>query len=250
MDLNEFRGLYVPQDADDEILLSEAPVDVLIESITKQFEDPLEYRGYDFIQSFITRYMLTKDNCVEEEDVEELQRLYVKFVSFVERIFHEQLGIGIPELEDKPEAEQLEIIHYVYRFFIINLKDNYQNYIYQYIKDNKKKLADQLPDRDDVSTNSLRTVVDDHDDLMVLANLTSAIDIVLKDEDVLVDDFLSLAYGKDNNLENDFISDKFEEFALTGNFVIPYNKILPEEMRIEIECKVRNKLLKKYRKNK
>lgn len=249
--MSEFRGLeYVPQDADDEILLSEAPLDVLMESITKQFEDPLEYVGYDFVQSFITKYMLTKDNCVEDEEVEELNRLYVKFISFIERTFQEQLSLGIPELEDKSEEEQLEIIHYAYRFFVINLQDNFQNYIYQYIKENKKLLAEQLPERNDVSTNSLKQVVDDRDDLLVLANLNTAIEMSLKDDSVLVDEFLSLAYGKDNNLENDFITDKFEGFELTGNFVIPYSKILPEEMRIEIECKIRNKLLKKYRKNK
>lgn len=247
MDLKRFRGLeYEPQDAETEVLLSDLPLDIIIGSITTQFNDPIEYRKNDFVQSFITRYQLTKDNIEEEEDEEELAEVYDKFVSFMENIFHEKLGLGIPELDDMSEDDQLELIHYMYRFFIINIKKNFMMYILDYIEDHKEELAEALPKKKDVSTASLKQAVTDPDDLTILVSIADAIEMVLSDENVSVEDFLDLAHGDDANLENEYISEAFDDFKINGNFVAKYFKMATESFRIEVECEVRHKILKKY----
>ena len=249
MNLEMFKGLeYEPQDAESEILLSSLPLSIITGSISTQFKDPMEYRKNDFVQSFITKYQVTKENILEEEEEEELQTLYDGFISFMENIFHEKLGIGLPELDDMSEDEQLELIHYVYRFFIINIKKNFTTFIFNYIEENKESLAENLPKRKDVTTASLKQVVTDSEDLAIITNIAEVIEIVLKDENITVDSFLELSRGDDANLENDFVSEHYDDFTINGNFVRSYCKMLTDEFRIEVECKVRNKILKKYRK--
>ena len=244
-----FKGLeYEPQDAESEILLSSLPLSIITGSISTQFKDPMEYRKNDFVQSFITKYQVTKENILEDEEGEELQTLYDGFISFMENIFHEKLGIGLPELDDMSEDEQLELIHYVYRFFIINIKKNFTTFIFNYIEENKESLAENLPKRKDVTTASLKQVVTDSEDLAIITNIAEVIEIVLKDENITVDSFLELSRGDDANLENDFVSEHYDDFTINGNFVRSYCKMLTDEFRIEVECKVRNKILKKYRK--
>lgn len=247
MNLNKFKGLeYQPQDAETEILLSDLPLDIIIGSITTQFTDPMEYRKNDFVQSFITRYQLTKDNIEEDTDAEELEEVYDKFVSFMENIFHEKLGLGIPELDNMSEDDQLEIIHYMYRFFIINIKKNFMSYILNYIEEHKEDLSSTLPKKKDVSTASLKQVITDPDELTIIVSLADAIDLALSDENITVDDFLTLSKGDDANLENEYISEAFDDFKINGNFVEKYIKMTTESFRIEVECEVRNSILKKY----
>lgn len=247
MNLERFRGLeYEPQDVETEVLLSDLPLDIIIGSITTQFNDPMEYRKNDFVQSFITKYQLTKENVVEDEEEEELQEVYDKFVAFMENIFHEKLGIGIPELDDMSEDDQLELIHYIYRFFVINIKRNFTLYILNYIDEHKEELSENLPKKKDVSTASLKQAVTDPDDLTIVVSIAEAIEIILSDDSVSVDDFLTLSRGDDANLENEYISEAYDDFKINGNFVANYFKMATESFRIEVECKVRHKILKKY----
>lgn len=250
MNLGAFRGLeeYEPQDVDSAVLLSEMPLNVLMGSIEKQFIDPTESNNTDYVQSFITKYQVTKNTYTEEEDFEELSKLYDTFVSFMENILRERLNIGMPELDNISEDDQLELIHYIYRFFILNIKKNFTSFIYHWIKENGDSIAEDLPKRKDVSANALREVIEEGKDLAIITNLNIVITMALNDQSVDVDEFLSLARGKGADLENDFITDHFDSFDITGNFVEPYCKLLDEDTLVEIECKVRNKILKKYRK--
>lgn len=250
MNLEMFRGFeYEPQDAENEVLLADLPLDIIIGSIQTQFNDPMEYRKNDFVQSFITRYLVSKENVEDEDDAKELEDCYDKFVSFMENIFHEKLGLGIPELDDMSEADQLELIHYIYRFFVINIKKNFSIYILNYIDEHKEELAEVLPKKKDVSTSSLKQAVTDPDELTIIVSIADAIDLILSDENVTVDKFLEGSRGDDDgNLENDYISEAYENFKINGNFVMNYFNMATDEFRIEVECKVRNKILRKYRK--
>ena len=249
MNLEMLRGLeYEPQDAESEVLLSDLPLDIITGSIETQFNDPMEYRKNDFVQSFITKYQVTKENIEDEDEAEELQEVYDKFISFMENIFHEKLGLGLPELDDMGEDDQLELIHYIYRFFIINIKKNFTIYILNYIEEHKEDLAASLPKKKDVSTSSLKQAVTDPDDLTIVVSIAEAIHMILSDEDVTVEKFLEGSRGEDANLENEYISEAYDEFKINGNFVMNYFKMATEDFRVEVECKVRNKILKKYRK--
>ena len=247
MDLTQFKGFEADnEDIENETLLSELPLSIITGSIQKQFEDPTDYAKNDFVQSFITRYNLTKEYVEDDREKEELQSLYNQFITFMEGIFKERLNLGLPELDDSGEEEQLELIHYLYRFFIMNIKKNFTTLILTYIKENKNSLVEQLPKRKDVTTTSLKDVVTDSGDLSIITNIITVIDIILHQE-LSVEEFLSLSRGNGTNLENEFVNTAYDNFIVNGNFVLPYCALLSDTFRVEVECKVRNKILKKYR---
>ena len=137
--LNEFNDYgYNPNEVDSEIFLSDIPLSLMKETIRNQFEEPLEYRKNDYLQTFFNKYEFTKEN-MTEDDEEEVEELYSGFISFMEEIFKEFLGIGIPNLDDMSEEEQEEIIRFIYRYFIIDIRKNFVNVIYNYIKERKEK---------------------------------------------------------------------------------------------------------------
>ena len=59
--------IYQPTDLEDELFLSEVPTEIIQSSIKTQFEEPLEYRKKDYIQSFITKYEFSKENLLEDD---------------------------------------------------------------------------------------------------------------------------------------------------------------------------------------
>jgi hypothetical protein len=248
LNLDKFKGFdYETGDEDGEIMLSELPLSMIKDSIRQQFQNPITYGNNDFVQTFETRYAITKED-MDEENEDEINELYTQFVGFMRDIFKEKLSIGFPYLEDMPEHEQLELIHYTYRFFIINMKENYLTFVYNYILEHKKELAELLPKKKDVTTNSLKEFVDDEEDVTIVAGITDCLEHILYNDDITIAEFLRLSRGDGPNLENDFINDKYDDFNINGNFIIHYATMLDETSKIEIECQVRNKILSKYQK--
>ena len=48
----------------------------------------------------------------------------------MEDLFKEFLGIGLPDIEEKNDEIQEEIVHYLYRYFIININHRFRNQKY------------------------------------------------------------------------------------------------------------------------
>ena len=117
--------IYELTDIDEEeMFLSEIPVDLLKESLSSQFEYPLEYKKYDYIKSFIEKYEFSKDNMLED-DIEILELSRDEFITYIEKLFEDYLNIGFNDFDNYSTDEQHEIIHYTYRFFIKNIKKNF-----------------------------------------------------------------------------------------------------------------------------
>jgi hypothetical protein len=115
--------VFDTSEIDNELFLSSIPLNLIEEAIKSQFDDPLEYRKTDYIQSFLNKYQFSLDN-MYEEDQNELNELHDDFIEFIKTIFYEYLSIGMPNIEDRPEEYQHQLIHYVYRYFITNIKKN------------------------------------------------------------------------------------------------------------------------------
>ena len=110
MNLDTYKGFdYDSVKADEEVMLSELPLSIIKDSIKEQFEDPAKYGINDFVQTFETRYVITKQN-MDEENEEEIISLYEQFISFMRDIFKDKLSLGFPYLEDMSETEQIELI--------------------------------------------------------------------------------------------------------------------------------------------
>lgn len=237
---------YEPNEIEDEIFLSEIPLSLMLETIQSQFDDPMEYRKNDYVQTFLNKYNYTKEE-MTEEDEEEVEELYTRFISFMENIFKDYLGIGLPNIDDEGEEEQKELIHLIYRYFMINIRRNFVNLVFHYIEKNKTNIASSIEKRKDVTSLTMKKHINDEDDIVILSNLTEVVNDIL-DYEFTIDEFLDYARTDNTELETDFISEKYDEMEITGNFVPFYVKMLDEDLKVEIECKVRNKILKKYKK--
>ena len=61
-----------------------------------------------------------------------------------------------------------------------------------------------------------------------------------------VDEFFELVTGNDSCLELEFVKEAFDNIEIVGNFVASYINMIDEYFRVELESKVRSKILKKY----
>jgi broad-specificity NMP kinase len=211
-----------------------------------QFDNPLEYRQRDHVTTFINMYRISRDNAnmFEDEEIDNLNELRDGFYIFMQKLFKEYFNIGIVDFDDMSEVEQDDFIHFIYRFFIINIKRNFVNFILNKIENNKNLYNTDIDKKKDIITLSLKKDVSDTSDLNILSSLPSIINDIFN-SDIDVDDFLDNC-DNDSTLETRFIKKGYDDFKITGNFVSKYINIINDEFKTEIESKVRNKILKKY----
>lgn len=248
IDVTDFE--FEPNDIDSDSFLSELPLSLLKENIVSQFDDPLEYRKKDYVQTFISMYRYSEENAdaYEAEDMDNIMELRDDFYVFMQKILKDYLGLGFVDFPDMSKEDQDDMIHYVYRFFIINMKKNFSCYIMNYIDNHHGEFCrDDEEKKKDVTTLSLKKDVTDLEDIYILANLGEVIDSILT-EDISVDDFLKNCDKDESCLETRFVTNKFDKFKLTGNFVEKYVEMLDYDFKLELEIKIRNKILKKYKK--
>lgn len=238
---------YQPTDLEDELFLSEVPIELIQSSIKTQFEEPLEYRKKDYVQSFITKYTFSKENLLED-DMIMLDVYRDRFLQFIENIFYEHLSLGFTNLDDLGEDDQHELIHLTYRFFIKNIKKNFVNVFINYINENKSELQQKYTKKKDVTSLNFKAEIDDDYDILVLSQLGDIIDDIIEtmktSDDVM--QFLNLCVTDEPILELEYVKNAYNEMELTGNFIENYLNMIDDEFLSEIQSKIRNKILKKY----
>ena len=238
--------MYEPTDLEDELFLSEVPIELLQESIESQFKDPLEYRKKDYVQSFITKYEFSRDNMLED-DVTMLEISRDKFLAFIEKMFYDYLSIGFNEIEDMSEDDQNELVHLTYRFFIKNMKRNFVNVVINYIDENKVDIAGKYEKKKDVTSLTFKTEIDDDDYIVVLSNLGEIVNDIFEELKNIndIDKFFDLCQSDEVSLELEFVKHAYDNMKLTGNFIDHYINMIDTDFLTEIHSKVRNKILKK-----
>lgn len=233
---------YEPTSLDSDIFLSEIPMPLLKENIKGQFEEPLENRT-NYLKVFIDKFAISKELC-DEDSMNDLYLVRDDFMEFLLDTYREYLGVGIVDFDDLSEEEQDDLIQMVYEFFIMNIKKNFVALTINYIDKYRKSLSEISGKKKDVTTLSFKREVTNTDDLNILANLSDIIDYILT-VDIDVTEFLSLTK---QCLETSMIDAAYDNFKITGNFVDNYKDMLDKDFKRELENKVRNKILKKYKK--
>lgn len=238
--------VYTPGSVDDEIFLTDFPIEIIENSITSQFNNPFEFHSRDYLQTFISQYEYSINNCNENE-AEAIEEYRDQFIDFILNLFQKRLSIGIPNIEDYVDSEVHETIHIIYRFFIQNIKRNFVNYIFNYIYSHKEDLENEFGKdrRKDVTTNSFREEIKDEFDIMVLTNLPKIVNRILNDI-LPAYDFLIMCSDEKPCLETTFVTDKFERYEITGNFSEMYVEMLGDDDKSELVTSVRSRILKKY----
>lgn len=242
--------VYTPNEISSDMFLSEIPLSLMKENIRSQFEDPLEYRKKDHLTTFFNMYHYSKDNAdvYEEEDLENIYELRDDFYGFMLNLFRQSLGIGIDRFDELSEDEKETLIHFTYRFFITNIKKNFVCYIINIINNNKERFAPSEDEKKkDVTTLSFKREITDPTDISILSNLSQIINEILSDE-IDIEDFFEYC-DDDDCLETRIVSKAYDTYQMTGNFVPLYIDMLDSDFHSEIESKVRNRILKKYKSN-
>lgn len=249
MSLDAFKGFdYEPNELENEIFLSDVPLQLMEENIKLQFEEPMEHRKNDLVQTYLNNFIYTKNTMTEDDD-EDVDNINMKFISFMCEMFDTYLGIGLPHIEELSDEDQQELLHYIYRFFIINIKKNFVNLIMNYIEDNKEFICTNLPRKKDVTFLSLKKVVTDPDDIVILSNLPEVMKNIFEDSVIHdVETFLSMCEYGESNLEAEYINEHYDSFDITGDFTEKYCNMIDDDFKVNIECRVRNKILKSYKK--
>lgn len=243
---------YKPNDISSDMFLSEIPLSLMKENIISQFNDPLEHRKKDHITTFIAMYKYSEENvdAYEDEDEDYIIELRDDFYLFIRNLFEEYLGIGFNNFEDLSKEDQDNMIHFTYRFFLINIKKNFISYLRTCIDEEKDSyIYDEEEKKKDVTSLSFKKEVTDSSDIYILSNLGDIIDDILS-RDISVDDFLDKCDDEESCIETRFLKSKFDNFEITGNFVEKYVDMIDSDFKSEIESKIRNKILKKYNKKK
>lgn len=240
---------FEPIDLDDELFLTEVPLDLLKETILAQFDEPFEDRRSDYVQSFITKYDFSKENG-HEDDQYVYDDIYDEFMKFMLDTFDDRLNVSFPGIDEYADDDALEIIQLAYRFFIKNIKKNFVTLTKNHIDNDREKVIVNLEHKKDVTSLNYRLEIDNEDDILILSNLGIVIEDYLNEiaNTYDVDQFFDACVGDKLSLEHDFVQSKYNQFKMTGNFVEKYVHMVNREFRYEIESVVRNHILKKYAK--
>ena len=229
----------------DESLLSLVPVALLEENILTQFSNPDNFR-MDYVSSFINSFKYSKEFIEDDDEMETLMGNHDEFLQFMKTILFERLGVGINDFEEMSPEDRQDLIHFVYRFFIINIKQNFFNLFLNYINENKESLIENAKRKKDVTSQAFKREISD-EDTTIIANLSDIMNFVMADAKLTVDDFLRLCEGDEPSTELTLVAEYYDDFILTGNFIEKYTRMLRVPMRIRIEGEIRNRILKKYR---
>lgn len=229
----------------DSTFLSQVPVALLADNIVTQFANPDNFR-MDYVASFIDSYNYSKEFIEDDDELRELNSHHDEFMEFMKDTFSNKLGLGIVDFGEMGFEEQENLIHFTYRFFIINMKNNFFNLFYNFINENKDFLIENSKRKKDVTSQAFRKELTE-EDALILANLSDIMNYVMTDAELTSDDFLRLCEGETPSTEVTLVAEYFDDFILTGNFVPYYVRMLRTPMRIRIEGEIRNRILKKYR---
>lgn len=241
--INDF--LYENETDEDEFL-SMVPLNLTKESLLYQVSHPSEQK-VDLVQTFIHGYNYSKSVVSDEDGRLELVSMRDDFLGFFEQLMYRMLSIGYPDLRDLPENEQNDLIHFSYRYFIIQMRENFVNLITNYIIDHLDEIRSSGLKRKDVSTIVYKKEFGDLEDASIIANLSGIIRNILTESDLTIDEFLILSQSDYPTMENTFVKEMYDTFQITGNFVSNYVLMIPPTMMVEIETRVRGKLLRKFR---
>lgn len=224
--------------------LTEVSLSVLKENLVYQFKEPA-WVSVDYVAEFLTSFKYSIGMCEDDVETEEVERLKDDFLAFMTELFKSRLKVGFPNLLDTPTDDQVELLHFTYRFFILDIKMNYLNFIWNYITEHKASLAQEFKSKKDITALAFKKELKD-EDVVLISSLSKIVDFILS-QDLTVDDFLRYCEGSDSRLETVMVSHGYDNYDLTGNFISSYTKMIGEIERRSIESIIRSYVLKSYR---
>lgn len=206
---------------DVERIMGDLPIEVIKENIITQINDPLtyttDYADDVYIVLDQAKEELDHIDQYREELNDELDKFNLFLLSNVESKFN--LGIDVEEL-DAVDLDRLA--KNCYSFFVVNLRENLENFLYNYITNNKVELAnlfDSEYKRKDVTTMNMKKSLKSKEDVLVVSNLINVINYVL-DLEFDASEFIDLCIEPGDYLGEE-IKKSTDVFEISGDFVPP-----------------------------
>lgn len=228
-----------------EEFLSEISLSVLKDNILQQFRDP-GWISVDYFDAFVNSFEYSMGEVYDEDDVAELNRLKMNFFEFMTDLFHTCLGIGFPNfLDTLDDDDAVDLMHFTYRFFTLNIRTNFLYYIWNYINKYKDDLSERFEAKKDITYLAYRKKLIDTD-IILLSNLADIVNYIIT-RDITIDEFFELCEGDESGVELMTVSAGYDDMAITGNFIPKYAKMIGTTLRLEIEQIIRSNILRKYR---
>lgn len=216
-----------------ELLLMNLNDELLKESIEEQVKNPSAnfFEKTNYIDIFETRYNYIVERFSETPDlIQSVIHVRYEFFKHIFDLVCERYGL---ELDDPSGEENMYIMTRVlYEFLIINYIDNVKAFVLQFIRNNKKSLAEQFYERNRrVESTTLRKTIKNPNDVVILSSMYKIIDeIVSIDHDL--DTVLNYIISSDEAEYNNYFMNKYfiEEDTLVGDgFVKVFLSVLERD---------------------
>lgn len=215
-------------DFDVQRIMGDLPIEVIKENILTQINDPLLYTS-DYADDVYE----TLENAKQELDHidvyrEDIYEEYDKFNLFLLSNVSNRFNLGI-DVELLDSCQLNNMAYNCYLFFIVNLKENLENFLYNYISNNRDELSKMFDSefkRKDVTTINMKKTCSRKEDILVLSNLVDVINYVLN-IDFDASEFIDLCIEPGEEL-GEIIKQQVDTFEIPGNFV----PIIIDELRI------------------
>ena len=204
---------------DIERILGDLPIDIIKENIKSQIEDPLTFMTNHCDQVYETLDEAMSEVGHIDEYKYELEEIRDNFNSFLINELDSRFNLGI-DMENLQTYEIEDVGKNAYEFFVVNLKENMTNFLMNYICLNKSHLAGLFTDeykRKDVTTNNMKKLTKNKDDVVILDNIISVIYHIL-DLDIDPEDFMELAV-EPGEYCGEVVKEHVRSFKIANNFV-------------------------------
>lgn len=210
---------------DIERILGDLPLELIKENITTQIADPLTYSS-NYCKEVYESFDEAINECGHIEDFKnDIIEHRNSFTSFLLQELEQKFDLGM-DVESMDDNSIENLTKACYEFFVINFRENINNFLLNYILANKSTLSGLFDDeykRKDVTTMNMKKQVKSREDVLILSNLPDVINDILGKE-YQNDDFLELC-SEPGECIAEQIKSANKSFTLAGNFV---NNILNE----------------------
>lgn len=231
-------------------LLADLPFDLIRESIKEQIDDPMSTK-VNYIDVITDKIVMYRNQYEGNGDV--LRDINVAVNDFFESILthlNDKFNLGL-DIENILSGENVEeVCTCLYKYFVIRYTKNITKFISKYIFKNKKFISERYADKSkkDVSTLAFKKQIKNKDDLVILTNLPSIIDDIIK-SDISNEEFLKYSVSTDS-YEAHVISGLISSNKMIGEFYDTYISLcvnehdhVIDELQTEIRYKIISKLV-------
>lgn len=236
-------------DFETDMLISEMPIELIKENIADQIRLPLSTRT-NFISVLEDSYKmidnLTEGNPDEREKLlNSIRDFFVFTLTTMDEVYGLDIDIDLIDSDD----ELINKTTSIYNFLILRYKKNMYEFLYTFIKKNRKYIIEQFQDvakKKDITSIALKKQIKNKDVILLISNLSTIIKYILS-LDIEAEEFINYSCGDDyyegivvlNMVQSGEISGKFVD-TYTSFIIDEYDSVL-DEIQNEVKIKILNK---------